>query len=269
MCMTPFCVQLKDKGYSIPVPCGKCPECCARRTAGWSFRLMQEDKISSCSHFITLTYDTDHVPITSKKFLTVTKRDPQLFFKRLRKLNSNKLKYYLAAEYGSKTWRPHYHVILFNCDIATIQPAWNLGSVYYGEVTGASVGYTLKYISKPKQIPRHQNDDRTPEFSLMSKGLGANYITDQMVRWHHADLYGRMYLNLDGGKKCAMPRYYKDKIYSEFDRQEVGYRAQQAAIDKFNQAIAEGGPTYFRDLAEATKAAFLRMHTKALSNSKI
>lgn len=102
--------------------------------------------------------------------------------KKLRKANpDHKLKYYLCGEYGGKTFRPHYHLILFDAVLPTIQKAWEHGSIHYGAVSGASIGYTLKYMAKPGKIPLHQNDDRVPEFSLMSKGLGKNYLTEAMV----------------------------------------------------------------------------------------
>lgn len=175
-CLTPYGVRKKtDPNTTIPVPCGKCPNCVARRVSAWSFRVQEEEKISSSSHFLTLTYDSKYVPITDRCFMSVKKRDIQLFFKRLRKAHppgSPALKYFAAAEYGGKTMRPHYHIILFNADIRLISDAWNLGSVHFGTVSGASIGYTLKYISKGQQVPLHENDDREPEFRLMSKNWG-------------------------------------------------------------------------------------------------
>jgi len=225
--MNPFSVKQDDK-YTA-VPCGKCPHCLKKRASHWSFRLMQQDKVSESSYFLTLTYDTINVPISRSGFMEVSRRDLQLFFKRLRKsharksgANAGSIKYYAAAEYGGKTMRPHYHIILFNAKLELIQPAWNLGSVHYGTVTGASVGYTLKYMMKAPKIPMHRNDDRTREFSLMSKGLGVSYINDRIIRWHKADLENRMYVPLLDGKKASMPRYYKDRIYSRDERSEIG-----------------------------------------------
>lgn len=225
-CKTLYVKVDKETKVCKQFPCGKCPECLQRRASGWSFRLMQEDKRSSCSNFITLTYDTKHVPITPCGYMGLEKRHLQLFFKRLRKAfekekGINGIKYYACGEYGTETFRPHYHIILFNAGVEFIQKAWNMGEVHYGSVTGASVGYTLKYMTKRKRIPVHRNDDRQPEFSLMSKGLGDNYITREMVEWHVADLLERMYCNLLDGKKIAMPRYYKDKIYSRMQRSEI------------------------------------------------
>lgn len=169
---------MKDKMTKdeIHVPCGRCPECVSRRISAWSFRLMQEDKNSLSANFITLTYDTKHVPISRNGFMSLDKRDLQLFFKRLRKNQNTKgniyntpIKYYAVGEYGGTTNRPHYHLILFNASIELIQESWQKGQVHYGTVSGASIGYTLKYMSKPSRIPMHKNDDRIPEFSLMSK----------------------------------------------------------------------------------------------------
>lgn len=181
-CITPYQVKQDDK--LIPVPCGKCYQCFARRISGWSFRLMQQDKASLTSYFITLTYDTTQVPISPNGFLNLQKRDLQLFFKRLRKSHTNlykklrvphseqrPIKYYAVGEYGSLRHRPHYHLIIFDCFPELIPEAWKHGEVHYGQVSEASVGYTLKYMSKPGKIPQHQRDDRQKEFSLMSKDL--------------------------------------------------------------------------------------------------
>lgn len=289
MCMTPFGVRDKITGDTVPVPCGKCPVCVARRVSWWSFRMMQEEKQSLSSYFLTLTYDTKHVPLTDSGYMTIDVRHLQLFFKRLRKqheisyyefnretfrYNKRKaqgstIKYYAVGEYGGKTNRPHYHVILFNAEVEKVQSAWQYGAVHYGTVTGASVGYCLKYMSKRGKIPMHKNDDRNPEKAVMSKGLGKNYITSDMSEWHKADLDNRMYCNIEGGKKISMPRYYKEKIYTEQERKRAGFAARVKQLENERKAEKKGGENYFRDRAEAHKAAFARMEFKANQNQKL
>lgn len=243
-CIAPF----RKKDTTIDLPCGKCLECKKRRVSGWSFRLMKEYERSLTAHFVTLTYNTDHVPITPKGFMSITKRDIQLFFKRLRKLSpQHKIKYYACGEYGGKTFRPHYHIILFNADIDQIQFAWSLGEIHVGEVNEASVGYTLKYISKPSKVPIHKNDDRCPEFALMSKKMGDNYLSKNMIKWHKKDINNRMYVPLKGGQKIAMPRYYKQKIYSDLERQLIGYNINLQEQQKWNQM------THMQKIAEMQK----------------
>ena len=270
--MTPFSVANRKPGgpKTIPVPCGKCPNCVARRVSQWSFRLMQEEKRSSTAYFVTLTYDTDHVPFTRNGFMELRKRDLQLFFKRLRKEHEKiptigtlqrSIKYYAVGEYGGIKRRPHYHIILFNADVKCIESAWKLGSVHYGFVSGASVGYTLKYISKPWK-PLHRNDDRSTVFALMSKGIGDNYLTDEMVKWHNASLTDRMYCAIPGDKKIAMPRYYKERIYTETERNIAGHHARLKMAKELQKEMDEKGDMYYRDLSETDIAAFRRMEFK-------
>lgn len=254
MCLQPFIKKDQQQ-----VPCGRCAKCTSRRVSAWSFRLMQEDKRSTSSLFITLTYANEHVPISPKGYMSlsetiyqdrIAKRGKnkgllikaqldshlQSFFKRLRKAQfgnaGGNIRYYAAGEYGGKTNRPHYHAIIFNARIELIQDAWQYGSVHYGDVNEASVGYTLKYISKPSRIPMHANDDRVPEYAMMSKRLGDNYLTPQMIAWHKADMYNRMYCNLKDGKKITMPRYYKDKVYEEHERIQVGHYSRQQMLER-------------------------------------
>jgi len=124
----------------------------------------------------------------------------------------------VCGEYGSKRRRPHYHIILFNSDELSIAKAWcnndrvPIGDVHFGEVSGASIAYTIKYINKGQWKPDHKNDDRYPEFSNMSKGLGSNFLSEDIVKFHQ-DNPERAYLTVADGIKIPIPRYYKNKIF--------------------------------------------------------
>lgn len=274
-CLTPFYVKDKHTKDEIPVPCGKCPSCSARRVSGWSFRLMKEGERSSSSFFITLTYDNDHVPITKRGYMSLSKEHLQKYFKRLRKLNDEKLKYYAVGEYGGKTMRPHYHIILFNAKLETVLKAWALDGRYFGDyhvgkVTEASIGYTMKYISKTKKVPTHENDDRLPEFALMSKRMGANYLTENMINWHKADIGNRMYCNLKDGKKIAMPRYYKQKLnLNEQQEAEIQYAAQVRAIREKVRIERETGKHYQDVVAAQCIAAFSKRQRQQGKGEKL
>jgi len=265
-CLTPYYVKDRHTNDEIPVPCGKCPSCSARRTSAWSFRLIKEGERSSSSYFITLTYNTDHVPITKKGYMSLSKDDLQLYFKRLRKYHpkETRIKYYAVGEYGSKTMRPHYHIILFNADLQYVLKAWAKGGRYMGDyhvgkVSEASVGYTLKYISKPKKVPQHKNDDRLPEFCLMSKKMGANYLTESMIKWHKADIGNRMYVPIKDGKKIAMPRYYKDKLnLDETEHEAIQYYAKIRQIQEKIRVERESGKHYDDFIASQRIAKFAK-----------
>lgn len=210
----------------VSVPCGRCPPCKLRRVNGWVFRLLEEEKVSSSSYFITLTYDTEFVPITDNGFMTLRKSDFQDYMKRLRKLcEGYKLRYYAVGEYGSKRHRPHYHAIVFNVPSDKLfSDAWSLdgkmlGTVFVGKVSTDSIAYCMKYIDKPGRRLYGRRDDRCFEFSLMSKGLGKSYLSDAMVKYHKDDL-SRNYCVKDGGYKIALPRYYRNKIYNKSELEE-------------------------------------------------
>jgi hypothetical protein len=206
------------KGHSVR--CGKCVNCLNARVSGWNFRLQQEEKISDSAHFATLTYNTDKVPITPNGFMTLKKADCQQFLKRLRKGHKGlPIKYYYCGEYGSKNHRPHYHFIIFNTSPDAIIKAWQLGDSFFGTVTGASIGYTLKYMCKEKTIPKHQRDDREKEYSNMSKRLGAAYLTPSIISYHRQDFLNRVAVH-DGQMLMPMPRYYKAKIFTP---EQIGY----------------------------------------------
>lgn len=257
MCDSPFYVTPKGHFKAVPVPCGRCPPCKQRRVNGWVFRLQQEDFSHESSHFVTLTYNTDTVPISDRGRMTLRKRDVQLFFKRLRKDTGLKLKYYAVGEYGTKNWRPHYHIILFGLnDVKEVAPdvftsqalnrAWTSGAIHIGKVSGASIAYTCKYVNKPTRVPAYRGDDRVKEFSLMSKGLGARYLTDAANSFHNVDI-SRNYVVAPGGHKLAMPRFYREKLFSEEVRERQRYLAEQVQLDKDSKARDYYARTYGDD----------------------
>lgn len=229
MCDSPYTAIEKGqiKGgklwpFDVEVPCGKCPVCKQRRVSDWVIRLKKEELESSSSYFVTLTYDPEHEIInellTENNFLSLRPRHLELFWKRLRKINESKIKYYACGEYGGMGDRPHYHAIIFNCDdMDNLFKAWQYGHIHVGKVTGNSIAYTCKYIDKGKTVPKHARDDREKEFSRMSQKLGHAYI-EKNKKWHLDDIT-RMYIN-HKGDYYILPRYYRERIYNEKQRRE-------------------------------------------------
>lgn len=277
-CQTPFHKKMElvkgvETGY-MPFPCGKCPACVRRRVSGWAFRLNKQSEQSNSAHFVTLTYNDEHIKKTKNGFETLVKKDVQDFFKRLRKLTKQKISYYAVGEYGDTGERPHYHIILFNANPKIVENAWKLnditlGNVHYGDVGDASVGYTLKYISKDKKIPQFNGDDRQKEFALMSKGLGAGYLTENMVKWHtKGNIENKVYLPLKDGKKAAMPRYYKDKLYDKGQKFRIGVFMRAESQKQVEELENQYGDLYNYKIAEETANDFRRMAKKAKERQK-
>lgn len=217
------CISPLEIGHNR-FPCGKCNFCLQVKRADWTFRLLQEQKISKSARFLTLTYadgyDQDGVhiaPVSEDGELQLSKRDVQLFTKRLRKVCvGHKLRYYSVGEYGTETQRPHYHSIIFNLPrnvLPQLQAIWGKGNVHVGAVSFASIHYVTKYV-----VERHGDyGGREPPFSLMSRrpGIGNNYLATHS-KWHLDDM--RNYANVNG-TMSRLPRYFKDRIFNEKERQ--------------------------------------------------
>lgn len=242
-------IRLK-KYRGVIAPCGKCLNCKKRRANDWIIRIKAEEKIHTSALFVTLTYEQP--PITAKGWPTVQKSCVQNFFKRLRFNTGRKnIRYYLCAEYGSQTMRPHYHAIIFNANEEEITKAWTYeneniknGHIHFGTVGGASINYTVKYMMKDKKIPLHRNDDRNPEFAIMSQGLGKSYMTKEMITWHRNNKAS--YTVQEGGIKNALPRYYRDKIFSEEERKYMTSVQQKKASEELAEALKKD-PNYYHN----------------------
>ena len=277
----------------IHAPCGRCYSCIARKTSNMSFRLMQQDKVSQTSYFLTLTYADNKACKTRNGYMVLHKKHIQDFFKKVRRVHDRRgklgleIKYFAVGEYGGKFARPHYHAIIFNLELdlflsqkqikaikSGVTPLdgkfnyqikqWEYGHITVGQVSGASIGYTLKYLSKPSRIPMHRNDDRIPEFTLSSNGLGLAYLTKAMIAWHKADPEKRQYCTTEQGLKISMPRYYKLKIHDIQERENLrAWNAlEQMKVPKAKENTA-------RQRSEAFYAGIDRKNKQYTKNQKL
>lgn len=236
-------IHLKSSG--LIVPCGSCPQCKLKRVNSWVFRLEQQARLHQTSHFITLTYAQPH--ITPNGFMTLYKKDYQDFMKRLRwNTKQPNIKYYAVGEYGSQSWRPHFHAIIFDIYPEDVNKAWPHGHIDVGDVNSNSIAYCCKYICKDKKIPLFPKDDRLREFALQSKKLGANYINDETIKYHKSKLNSYI-LKPDGHKMC-LPRYYRDKIFTEAEKSILNLEAQIQQHKKEWKIIDQIGVLGFRDM---------------------
>lgn len=222
-CLSPIFLCAQD----MYVPCGKCAFCSATRRSDWATRLEFEAKLHLSKKFVTLTYANPH--LTWKYGMSqLVKADLQKWFKRVRKKGA-KIRYFAVGEYGSTTYRPHYHVLLFgDVDDVVIRSAWPLGQVHIGTVTEASIKYCLGYMTNKSTQFLH---NRVLPFSLMSRrpGIGSNYLTDAMIRWHRSD---RKNYVLSNGVRRHLPRFYKVKIFTKIDLVRIAVRTQKELFKK-------------------------------------
>lgn len=159
---------------------------------------MLEARLYQDNAFLTLTYDEKSLPADGSLRI----KDAQDFIKRLReRLRPNKIRTFYVGEYGDTTFRPHYHLAVFNfpscvygtsrfsqtvgtfttrrsscctsCDL--VLSTWGHGLVSLGVLNEATAAYISGYILKKmthRLDPRLEG--REPEFARMSlkPGIG-------------------------------------------------------------------------------------------------
>lgn len=123
--------------------------------------------------------------------LVLNPYDQNLFFKRLRKLIAEKydekICYYLVSEYGGRTYRPHWHGILFfNSDELTssicelVSKSWSYGRTDCSLSRGSAAGYVASYINSFVDLPDFFNRHKEIKpRSYHSKGLSVNSLFRQ------------------------------------------------------------------------------------------
>lgn len=113
-----FKLSLKHHNHKFQVvPCGKCLDCIRKQARDWKVRLFHEAQVTNTCIFLTLTYNDDNLP----KDGCIHYDHFQKFMKRLRrKLDGVKITYFVACEYGTRTFRPHFHVIIYDLPIEVI-----------------------------------------------------------------------------------------------------------------------------------------------------
>lgn len=188
------------------------------RQNNWLFRIEAEHKSSDNAHFVTLTYNNENVPQkvnqdTGEIINTLDYQDVQKYMKRLRKGSKKPIKHYTVGEYGEENQRPHYHQIIFNAEEENIKKTWDKGFSLVGTVTAASIRYVTKYMGK--RISNTPDGAEKPK-NVMSQGIGKSYLKNENILHHKENLIDT--LTNEGGNKIALPRYYKDKIFSNEEK---------------------------------------------------
>ena len=230
-CRSPILVKHKSGGSDL-VPCGKCVPCIKNKINAWVTRLTYESHYNPGTYFVTLTYDEEHVPTAENGCKTVKIKHLQDFIKllryhlheRLAKTSySPRIRYYAISEYGSKTYRPHYHCIIFSSlpmEVlrGCICLSWRQGYFDVEPINAARIRYVLKRHGIPKDYG-HPRGTENPRAIMSTKpGLGYQYLTEARKE------YGKQHLDdfrtiLPDGSYRLIPRYYSNAIFSEEEKQ--------------------------------------------------
>lgn len=246
----------------IEIPCGHCIGCKLDYSLDWAMRIVCEASLYDSNYFVTLTYGDDCLP----KDGLVSKRDLQLFNKKVRNKYGDGVRFFGCGEYGSKTLRPHYHVIYFNLPLIDLVPfgknregdnyylsqeltdLWKKGFVLVADVSLKSAAYVARYSVKGL---KNSLSGYEP-FLLMSRrpGIGANFVNTKLFDIYNTD---RVYFKFDENKKSLKPNRYYDsqleKKYPELLEQWKELRRYYSEIATTSQLV--NSPYYdVRDLRE-------------------
>ena len=199
----------------VLLPCGSCLACRAARSKDWANRCYLESLGYDENYFITLTYDDNNCP------LELVKSHVQKFVKDLRN-NGFEFRYFLCGEYGSRTGRPHYHLLAFGLHLTdlvfhsksakdfkmftsdTISKYWIYGFVSICDMTPETICYTARYCTK-----KLGSKDFANEFILMSRRPGLGY---SWIEKHYHELIDDQHLYLGDYGVKGLSRYIKEFI---------------------------------------------------------
>lgn len=219
----PICIDRRL--LYIPAKCGCCIECRKEKQREWRVRL-EEELRSSFGYFTTLTISPEGIKEIEEKTGLKWEENPneiatkalRLFLERARKGTGKSIRHWCVTELGEKKDRIHLHGIFYGQKSAElIRKHWKYGFVFIGGYCNSrSINYMTKYMLKV--------DIKHPEFKqivLASPGIGNGYMDRLDYLWQKQN-----YKNINvatytfrNGTKMAMPKYYKDKIFSEKEKE--------------------------------------------------
>lgn len=184
-------LYLKYK-YVYAYPCGNCLNCVNMNRYHWVKKLELEKKNWDCTYFITLTYSDSNYPGQLEV------KHLQNFIKYLRKENT-KIKYFGCGEYGGKTGRAHYHLILFTnkkYDLEFVKQTktgplfeckdfnryWlNKGYIWVAfDINSASFAYVASYSNKNylKQVQNEKYKSFKQQVELVNKTDNYSHLSN-------------------------------------------------------------------------------------------
>lgn len=193
--------------------------------------------------FVTLTYGPEFVPADG----SVVPDHLQLFLKRLRRaVEPLRFRFFGVGEYGDRTFRPHYHVVVFGViDAEAVCRCWRFGHCHVVplsvELCRYVCGYVVKKMTKGDDV---RLQGRHPEFCRMSlrPGIGAHAAVE--IARHVNTEYGAASFAASGDvprqirferKKWPLGRYLRGLVRDHagyaLDRYDQTRRARHEALD--------------------------------------
>jgi hypothetical protein len=266
---------IKDKRITyVPVGCGKCMECERKRRANYLVRLNEDIKEYKNAKFVTLTYSDKSLIELGKDINlkgydldnAIASKSIRRFLERWRKKYKKSVRHWLITEIGTKnTERLHLHGLIYTDNIEDISKIWKYGIVTIGkrkyddgkQISKGSLGYvnesTISYITKyvTKKDKKHEN--YKPKI-YSSRGIGSNYISKYNKEKHKFKNNETIeYYKTTRGLKTGLPIYYRNKIFTEEEREQLWLEKldkQERFVNGIKINIKENEDKYFKILKE-------------------
>ncbi len=244
-------------------------------------RLILESRMHDHTTFVTLTYSDSEQPVQTCDGELVGILYPQhltQWLKRFRARLERKFRYFAVGEYGTKTWRPHYHALLFGVDLLDcdrlLLDTWGMGHVSAYESNIERMRYIAHYTTKKITTDGDMKlAGRPPEFARMSlkPGLGAPAVA-LMCGFYHTKA-GAQYLAENGD--VARSFRFRGRVYP-FDTYMLGkFRSYMGIpVTAFHRNLAgppfEMTPDYTPDWKVTTEELHLadKQEKKARAKAK-
>lgn len=275
----------------IIIPCGKCLACRIDRANNFATRCILESKLYKKKCFVTLSYRPKDLP----KNGSLVVKDLQNFMKRLRKkIYPEKVRFFACGEYGDKTLRAHYHVLLYNYypkdakffkfnkskqplyiskELAEI---WGKGFIIFGDVTIESAGYVARYTQKKiynkhdelmKKWGRHKEfliSSRRPGIGLFMFGKnkhGETCVTNKETFEKIKRNFGILIKQNDTIKLKNIPQAIRQKWreIDEFEYYEASDKHLKEVKDRIKEIIEKKGITEKQYTEEQNKITYERL----------
>lgn len=221
-----------NRVLAVPVGCGKCMECRKKKMRDWQVRLSQEIKDNDKCEFVTLTFSDESLRELRN---AVWKNLPELkgyelenqiatlavrrFLERWRKEHKKSVRHWLVTELGTtKTERIHLHGLIWSKEKEKIEKHWKYGIVGFGRyVNERTINYIVKYVNKGDKVHREYQSK-----VLCSKGIGKGY-TKSLNSRNNKYVKGKTdeTFRARNGIKMALPIYYRNKLYSDEEREKL------------------------------------------------
>lgn len=244
------CSKPVDLG-SRYVPCNTCVPCRINRRRAWTFRLMME-RVTCLGDvsFVTLTYQPETVPTDDQGRHVLRKEDAQKWLKRLRKAvtqrTGQKVRYSLVGEYGPKTWRPHYHALLYGPDTGLVDgltaQTWKHGFTSVQAAIPAHMRYVAAYTVKKHTHKDHAKlDGRPPEFAHYSRDPAVGTLAVRMLARALTTSSGSMVLARTLADYGDIPRFARHEgRYYPLDRTMLKHMRDELGVPQLAADRPEG-----------------------------